>query len=91
MADQVADGVNTQFFNSWTGVYETAPTGVTQSSDLGFEFDYQLGYQWDESIRFGVDVGLYMPGKFFEYAGNSAGSNVNRTLFASSLNMMVKF
>lgn len=89
MADQAADGVN-QFFNTFTGAYE-AGGGSPQSTDLGFEVDYQLGYQWDESIRFGVDVGLFLPGKFFEYAGNSAAQNVNKTVFASNLNMMVRF
>jgi hypothetical protein len=89
MADQAADGVN-QFFNTFTGAYE-AGGGSAQSNDLGFELDYQLGYQWDESIRFGVDLGLLMPGKFFEYAGNAATANVNKTIFASSLNMMVRF
>ncbi len=89
MADQAADGVN-QFFNTFTGAYEAAG-GSAQSTDLGFEVDYQLGYQWDESIRFGADFGLFMPGKFFEYAGNSAVANVNRAIFASSLNMMVRF
>ncbi len=92
MADQAADGVNTQFFNTFTGAYEAAGAGVSQSTDLGFELDYQLGYQWDESIRFGVDAGLLMPGKFFEYAGASiGGTNVLRTVFAAGFNMMVRF
>jgi hypothetical protein len=89
MADQAADGVN-QFFNTFTGAYE-AGGGSAQSTDLGFELDYQLGYQWDEAIRFGADFGLFMPGKFFEYAGNSAVANVNKAIFASSFNMMVRF
>ncbi len=90
MADQAADGVN-QFFNTFTGAYEAGGGGAAQSTDLGFEVDYQLGYQWDEAIRFGADFGLFMPGKFFEYAGNSAVANVNKAIFASSFNMMVRF
>jgi hypothetical protein len=91
IADQVADGVaGNTYFNSGDGHYETEVGGQAQDKGLGFEVDYGLGYQWDESIRFGLDLGLYLPGKYYAFS-NSAVANTQSAVFASNLNVMVNF
>jgi len=89
IADQSADGVN-NYFNSWTGQYETAIAGKTQEKALGFEIDYSLGYDWDEYTRFGIDTGLYFPGAFYQLS-NSATANTTRAVFGTQFSMIVKF
>jgi hypothetical protein len=90
MADQVADGTTSQYFNTWSGHYETGIAGPSQGKSLGFEMDYSLGYDWDEYTRFGIDTGLYFPGSFFAYGGTGT-SNVTKTIFGTQFNMTVKF
>jgi hypothetical protein len=79
------------YYNSWDGYFKTvnANAGV-QDKGLGVEFDYLLGYQWDDSIHFGLDTGLLFPGKFYEFS-NSATKNTQKTVFATALNLSVKF
>jgi hypothetical protein len=86
---QAADGVNA-YYNNWDGYYKNAVGTTAQDKGLGFELDYTLGYQWDESMHLGVQTGLLIPGKFYEFS-NSAIKNNLKTVFASSLNLSVKF
>jgi hypothetical protein len=91
IADKTCDGVaGNVCYNTQDRHYELEAGGAAQSSNLGFEVDYSLGYQWDESIRFGLDLGLYLPGKFYDF-NNTATPNAHETVFASNLNLLVKF
>jgi hypothetical protein len=91
LADKTADGVaGTTYYNSWDGIYRTQNGSTAQEKNLGFEFDYSLGYDWDESFRLGIDLGLFFPGKFYEFS-NSATPNTTKTVFASTMNILVKF
>ena len=91
VADKTADGVaNNLYFNGYNRVYNVEAGGPSQDNHLGFETDYTLGYDWDESIRLGMDLGLYFPGRFYEFS-NSATKNVQKTVFGSSLNLLVRF
>ena len=89
LSDTASDGVNA-YFNTWTGHYETSAGGASQEKSLGLEFDYRLGYQWDESLRLGLDTGLFFPGKFYDYSA-TAIANASKTVFGTNLNLMVKF
>ncbi len=88
-ADQAADGTNA-FFNTQLGRYETATASTAQEKNLGFEVDYGIGYDWDEFTRFGVDVGLYFPGAYYNFS-NNGGPNSRGAVFGSRLSMMVRF
>jgi hypothetical protein len=89
-ADQTADGA-TDFFNTQLGHFETTVAGATaQGKNLGFEIDYGLGYDWDEFTRFGVDVGIYAPGGYYDFS-NSSTSLTRKTVFGTHLSMLVKF
>lgn len=91
IADKTADGAaGTAYFNTWDHQYETQNAAAAQDNKLGFEIDYGLGYDWDESIRFGIDAGLYFPGNFYDY-NNSATPDGHKTVFGSNVNMMVRF
>ncbi len=92
MASKVADGVTGgTYFNTLDGHYKSNNAGATaQEKSLGSEIDYSLGYDWDESLRLGLTMGLYMPGKFWEFS-NSATKNEVKTAFGTGLNLMVKF
>jgi hypothetical protein len=91
VADKKADGVaGNVYFNSNDRHYETEKGGAAQDSGLGIEFDYGIGYQWDETIRFGLDLGIYVPGKFYDF-NNDVTPNTHQTVFASNLNVMVNF
>jgi len=91
LADQTADGVaGNIYFNSRDGHYETEDGSPAQSNKLGFELDYGLGYQWDESIRFGLETGLYFPGAYYDF-NNTPTPNTHSTVFASNFNVLVKF
>jgi hypothetical protein len=90
VADKVADGVSALYFNSRTGHYQNQNTSPAQEKGLGFEMDYTLGYEWDEATRFGLSMGLFSPGKFFEFS-NSATPNALKSVFASSLHVRVDF
>ena len=91
VADKKADGVaGNVYFNSVDRHYETENGNKPQDGGLGVEFDYGIGYQWDESIRFGLDLGIYVPGKFYDF-NNTGTPNTHSTVFASNLNLLVKF
>ncbi len=92
VADKTANGINGEmYFNTMDGFYHTeGPNSHAQSSGLGWELDYTLAYDWDEAIRFSLETGLYVPGKFYEY-NDSTGVNNIKTVFGSSLNFLVKF
>ena len=91
IADKTADGVaGTLYYNSWDRIYRTQNGGTAQDKNLGFEFDYGIGYDWDEAFRLGLNLGLYFPGKFYEFA-NATTTNPQKTVFGSSLNLLVKF
>ena len=91
VADKTCDGNANVCYNTWDRHFETQNAGVPkQDSGLGIEGDYSLGYQWDESIRFGLDAGVYFPGAYYDY-NNSAVPNAHKTVFASNLNLLVKF
>ena len=90
LADQVADGSTAPYFNTYSGRYETPVAGQAQEKGLGFEMDYLLGYEWDEAVKFGVNLGLYFPGKFYDYSA-AATPNTSKTVFGTNLNMLVKF
>jgi hypothetical protein len=91
VAEKAADGVaGNVYFNTLSRHYETEAGGAAQDKGLGTEFDYGIGYQWDESIRFGLDLGLYFPGKFYDF-NNTATTTTHKTVFASNLNLLVKF
>jgi len=92
VANKVADGAaGGSYFNSWDGHYKANNPGATaQSKGLGSEIDYSLNYSWDEALKFGLMMGLYFPGKFYEFS-NSATPNVTKTAFGTGLNMLVKF
>ncbi|NDG83412.1 MAG: hypothetical protein EBX52_00050 [Proteobacteria bacterium] len=89
-ADQVADGAN-NFFNTQLGRFETATPGITaQGKNLGFELDYGLGYDWDEFTRFALDLGLYVPGSYYDF-NNTATPSTHKSVFGTHLSMAVKF
>ena len=92
VANKVADGsAGGSYFNTWDGHYKANNTGATaQENGLGSEFDYNLNYEWDESLKFGLTMGLYFPGKFYEFS-NSGTANVTKTTFGTGLNLLVKF
>ena len=91
IANKTADGTaGNVYFHTQDRHYETETGGAAQDKGLGFETDYSLGYQWDESIRFGLDLGLYFPGAFYDF-NNTATPNTHSTVFASNLNLAVKF
>ena len=52
--------------------------------------DYLLAYQWDESMRLGVDLGLFIPGSYYKFSNSSTQNNLS-TVFGSNVNLMVKF
>ena len=89
-ASKVADQASGSYFNKWDGHYKAQAAGTTQDKGLGSEFDYSLNYQWDESLKLGLTMGLYFPGKFYEFS-NSATANVTKTAFGSGVNLLVKF
>ncbi len=90
-ADKVADGVaGNVYFNNADGIYQVENGSPAQEKNMGLEIDYAMGYDWDESIRFGLDLGLYFPGKFYDF-NNRATPNVHKTVFGTGLNMLVKF
>jgi hypothetical protein len=93
IADKVADGTaGSRYYDRFAHGYKTENGSAPQDKSLGFEMDYLLGYQWDESIRVGLDLGLYFPGKFYEFSnGTGGGNNVQKNIFASNLNLLVKF
>jgi len=88
IADQVSDGVN-PYFNTWQGYYTAAASDV-QSKGMGFEMDYNLGYDWDEATRFGVDLGLYFPGAYYNL-GAAGTPNTTKAVFGTNLSMNIKF
>ena len=91
IADKTADGsAGNIYFNTLDRHYQTENGGTAQEKSLGFEIDYNMGYQWDEAIRFGLDLGLYFPGKFYDF-NNGAIANTHKAVFASNLNVLVKF
>lgn len=91
LADKTADGVlGNAYYNNWDHQYQTEAAGSKQDKNLGVEFDYSLGYEWDESIRFGLELGLYAPGKFYDF-NNTGSPDTHKTVFGSNLNMLVKF
>lgn len=92
MADKGADGVaGDAYFNTLDHQYQTQDANAAaQDKAMGWEFDYGLGYDWDEAIRFGLEMGLYFPGKFYDF-NNSATPNSHKTVFGTNLNMMVRF
>jgi hypothetical protein len=91
MAAKTADGAaGSSYYNTLDRIYRTKNTADGQDKGLGFELDYNLGYQWDEAFRLGLSLGLYFPGKFYEFS-NSATPNTNKTVFGSGLNLLVKF
>ncbi len=92
VADKTANGVaGTNYFNGWDRRYYTQNAGAgAQDKGLGFEIDYTLAYDWDESFRLGLGLGIFAPGKFYEFS-NSPTRNTNSTVFASTMNLQVKF
>lgn len=45
-----------------------------QETSLGWEFDLGGAFQWDESIRFGLDMGIWFPGDFFKFNNGNPNS-----------------
>ena len=91
VADKTCDGVaGNACYNTWDRLYRVENGGPGQSTGMGFETDYSLAYDWDESIRLGLNLGLYFPGKFYEFS-DSAATNSQKTIFGSTLNLLVKF
>ncbi len=91
LADKVADGTaGNLYFNTLDRQYQTENASKAQDKGLGVEVDYSLGYDWDESIHFGLEVGLYVPGGFYDF-NNTGAPDSHKTVFGSNLNMMVKF
>ena len=88
-ADQTADG-STSYFNTQLGHFDSAGASAAQGKNLGFEIDYGLGYDWDEFTRFGLDVGIYAPGAYYDFS-NSATTLTRKTVFGTHLSMLVKF
>ena len=62
-----------------------------QSDDLGFEVDLGLGYNWDQNIRFGADVGLFFPGKYFAFDNSVTRSGKNDMVTGVTFSAMAKF
>ena len=91
VADKVADGVaGNAYFNTLDHQYQTERGGAAQDKGLGVEVDYSLGYDWDESIHFGLELGLYAPGSFYDF-NNTSTPDSHKTIFGTNLSMMVKF
>jgi hypothetical protein len=92
IAAKAADGAaGGAYYNTLDGHYRSNAAGATvQEKGLGMELDYSLGYQWDDSLKVGLMAALYFPGKFYEFS-NSATPNVNKTVFGTGLNVMMKF
>jgi hypothetical protein len=91
-ASKSADGTaGGSYYNTWDGHYKSNNAGATaQEKGLGTEFDWNIGYDWDESLKFGLNMGLYFPGKFYEFS-NSATLNETKTVFGMGMNLLVKF
>lgn len=87
-----ADGVlGNAYFNTQDGTLHAIQAGASaQRPGMGVEVDYKMGYQWDESVRLGVESGLLFPGKFYEFS-NSAVVNKQKVVFATVMNVSVKF
>jgi hypothetical protein len=49
-------------------------SNATQDSQMGFEIDIGTSYNWDDNITFGADLGMFFPGKYFEYINSSRKS-----------------
>lgn len=46
----------------------------SQEKSLGMEVDLGGSYQWDESIRFGLDLGIWFPGDFYKFSNGTSNS-----------------
>ncbi len=87
-----ASGIlGTAYHNTLDGTFHATGAGATaQRPGMGVEVDYLMGYQWDEAIRLGMQMGLLFPGKFYEFS-NSSVVNKQKVVFATVMNMSVKF
>jgi hypothetical protein len=79
-----------QFFNHREFAYVTNATGTDQSSSLGFEIDLGAEYRWDDHAAIALDLGAYMPGKFYAFS-NTAVANETSTVLAGVLKVGVNF
>ena len=89
-SSKTAEAAAGSYFNTQDGHYQTKGATGAQEKGLGTEIDYSLGYDWDESMKLGLTMGLYMPGKFYEFS-KSATLNEVKTAFGTGLNLLVKF
>lgn len=64
---------------------------ASQDSNMGFEVDLGTRYNWDDNISFGADLGLFFPGKFFQYINNPAREGSGDSVTALSLTAATVF
>lgn len=88
-AIQIASAGN--YFNHWQGIYKANTGGATQKKSLGWEMDWGLDFKWDEAMLFGLDMGLYFPGAFYEFADTTATANPISTMFATQFRVGITF
>ncbi len=67
----------------WTAEDVHTTAGVqssgTRSKQLGWEVDLQATYDYTEDVSFGVLVGWFTPGNFFDFSPSLAGGAANDT------------
>ncbi len=88
-ADEAAVA-GSNFFNTWTRSMETNAATSDQSTSLGMEFDLGAKLNWDEFTSIGIDMGLYMPGDFYNYTAQATAQDLG-TVFGVVATFGVKF
>lgn len=90
VADKTAQE-GSKYFNVWDRKYSTNAATSTQDSSLGHEVDVNWDYLWDQSTTFGVDGGVFLPGAFYSFAGDSGNSLATKPVFALVMRVGVQF
>lgn len=76
-------------FNHRTKAWFTSV--AKQEKSMGFEVDFGTRYNWDDNISFGADLGMFFPGKYFEYINNASSKGPGDTVTAFSLTAATVF
>ena len=79
------------FYIHRTRRYGNSAAVESQGKDLGFEVDLGLGYHWDENIRFGMDLGFFFPGSYYEFDNLLNRSPKSDLVTAVTFSAMARF